>query len=34
MTDTHPPLRLDIGDHEPMSRSAAPDPIAPNPALS
>jgi hypothetical protein len=33
MTDTYPPLRLDMGDHEPVRETHPADPLAPIPAV-
>jgi hypothetical protein len=33
MTDTYPPLRLDMGDHEPVRETHPADPLAPMPAV-
>jgi hypothetical protein len=33
MTDTYPPLRLDMGDHEPVRGTHPADPLAPMPAV-
>jgi hypothetical protein len=33
MTDTYPPLRLDMGDHEPVQETHPADPLAPVPAV-
>jgi hypothetical protein len=32
MTDTYPPFRLDMGDHEPVLDALPLDPLAPRPA--
>jgi hypothetical protein len=32
MTDTYPPFRLDMGDHEPVPETHPEDPLAPRPA--